>query len=188
MNVDVGGQKSKDKQLGWVKLDILKGADIIHDLNSRKPMPFPNNSIHNIYCSHTLEHLEPERIGFVLNDFYRVVKPKGRCRIVVPNTAYGIDLYINNPKELIEGDYCAKPRTVHTPDTKMGWLTAWFYTKGYGHRIGFDEEFLRSFLERTKFTNIIKMSYNKCSEVFKGKDFHHYANWSIYFEMVKGKG
>ncbi len=185
MNVDIGGKKGKDKQPGWTILDVLKGSDIIHDLNSKKPLPFKKNSVNNIYCSHTLEHLQPEKIQSVLNNFHRVLKPKGKCRVVVPDVSYAIDLYINNPKELIEGEYCAKPRTVHTPDTKMGWLTAWFYTKSYGHRVGFDEEFLRAFLKRTPFKNITKMSYNKCSKIFKGKDFHHYAGWSIYFEMEK---
>lgn len=189
LNLDIGGSKHrramKDK---WKILDVFKDADYVHDLNLEEPLPFKKSSVDNIYTSHTLEHIEAENIGFILKEFHRILKPGGKCRIIVPDCEYAINLYINNPKELAnerKGYYCGKPGNV--PVTPMGYLTGWFHTNkkdfGTGHKIGFDEELLRAFIAETKFKNIKKMRYNECSEVFEGKDYEIYAGWSLYFEM-----
>lgn len=188
LNLDIGGSKHRRAMKGkWKILDISKAANYIHDLNLEEPLPFKKSSVDNIYTSHTLEHIEAENIGFILEEFHRILKPAGKCRIVVPDCEYAINLYINNPKELFEEmkGYCGKPGNV--PETPMGYLTGWFHTNkrnlGTGHKIGFDEELLRALIVEAGFKNIKKMSYDECSEVFKGKDYKTYAGWSLYFEM-----
>lgn len=188
MNVDIGGQKNRRDFKGeWVILDVQDGADIKHDLNSNKPIPIKDNSVDNIFCSHTLEHIEPRNIIIVLKDFYRVLKPNGKCRIIVPDVLYGIKLYLNNPKELSNNKYCMKDE--HLPNTCMARLSAWFYTENKGlrtgHRIGFDEELLRKVIETANFKTIKKMSYNVCSKIFDGKDYIRWSGWSLYFEISK---
>ena len=95
MNIDIGGQKHR-RDLGvWRILDSSPAADFVHIL-SDKPLPFKNESIDNIYTSNTLEHVAPEHLTFNLQEFYRVLKFGGKCRIVVPDVAHAINLYINN--------------------------------------------------------------------------------------------
>jgi len=188
LNIDVGGQKHRRDMAGrWKTVDISTTSDYIHNLNEEEPLPFKDNSVDNIYTSDTLEHVEPVQITFVLQEFYRILKPGGKCRIVVPDSAYAIKQYINNPKELSHKKYCAKP--LFMPATPMGYLTAWFHTNkrglGTGHKLGFDEELMRAFIARTEFKDVISMEYNKCSKIFKGKDYERYAGWSLYIEVTK---
>lgn len=188
MNLDIGGQKHRRDFGGkWKIMDISPRADYVHNLNSNKPFPFSNNTINNIYTSDTLEHVEPSVLTFVLQEFYRILKPDGKCRIVVPNSRHAVKLYLKNPKELSNKKYCSKPKYV--PATAMGYLSAWFHTnkdgKNTGHKIGFDEELLKAYIACTKFKKVSCMQYDKCSEVFIGKDYERYAGWSLYFELTK---
>jgi len=62
-------------------------------LNKENKLPLEDNSINVIYCSHVLEHLHNENIQFLLDEFYRILKPNGVVRILVPdleNTFYQI--------------------------------------------------------------------------------------------------
>jgi len=55
----------------------------IHDL--RKPLPWENESVNIIYSSHTLEHLTKAEGYNLLLECYRVLKPQGIIRIIVPD-------------------------------------------------------------------------------------------------------
>lgn len=191
LNIDIGGEKNKNKQgqlsVKWKILDASKNADYTHFLGS-DPLPFIDNSVQNIYCSHTLEHIEPSYISFILDEFYRVLQSKGKCRIVVPDVSHAIKLYMKKSGELKQSKYCSITKNV--PPTKMGYLTSWFHsnTKSnlhIGHNIGFDEELLLAFIKKTSFKKVIMLEYNKCSEIFKNKDHSRYAGWSLYMEMTK---
>jgi predicted SAM-dependent methyltransferase len=183
MNIDIGGQKKRRDMDGkWKICDISKGSDYPCDLNS-EPLPFEKNSVDNIFCSHTLEHIEPERIPVVLSEMKRVLKKEGKVRIVVPDAAKAIKWYLKNWRKLAHGTSPTKPKYV--PETRMGYLTAWFYTPGKGHRSGFDLELLTVYLNRAGFRNITPMGYNKCSKIFKGKDYSRYKDNSIFVEATK---
>ncbi len=80
MKLNIGG--GLEKKEGFINVDILKGADIEHDLNIF-PYPFEDNSIDYIFCSHTLEHLkEPEQF---FREVQRILKEGARCEIIVPH-------------------------------------------------------------------------------------------------------
>lgn len=188
MNIDIGGQKHRRDLKGlWKIVDSSSNADFVFNLNKSRPLPFKDNSVDNIYTSHTLEHIDPVNLTFVFRDFCRVLKPNGKCRVVVPDCRHAIKLYLKNPKELSNKKYCSKLESM--PSTAMGFLTAWFHTNkrglGTGHKLGFDDELLRAFIARSKFKAIQKMSYNKCSPIFNKKDYERYASFSLYYELTK---
>ncbi|GAG04729.1 unnamed protein product [marine sediment metagenome] len=83
MKLNMGGGLIKKE--GFTNVDILKGADIKHDLN-KSPYPFKDNSIEYIYTSHTLEHLKEPELFF--NEVQRILKKGGRCEIIVPHYKY----------------------------------------------------------------------------------------------------
>jgi predicted SAM-dependent methyltransferase len=65
-------------------MDIPWNPDIfIHDV--RKPLPFHDNSICAIYASHLLEHLYLEEGKRLLKECFRILKPSGILRMVVPD-------------------------------------------------------------------------------------------------------
>jgi len=56
---------------------------VVHDV--RKPLLFPDNSLSSVYASHLLEHLYLAEAKDLLKECYRVLKPRGILRVVVPD-------------------------------------------------------------------------------------------------------
>ena len=76
-----------DIRKGWINLDNHKqhGADVVFDLKEvykRKKMPFKDNSMEQIYCSHVLEHLSYTTP--IIDEFLRIIKEDGLIEIKVP--------------------------------------------------------------------------------------------------------
>ena len=82
MKINLGSGNSKIED--YVNVDIYKfhNVDIVHDIE--KTLPFENESIEDIYCSHALEHCSMAVVPKMLSDWYRVSKKDTRVRIIVP--------------------------------------------------------------------------------------------------------
>ena len=78
INIGAGGENL----FGFISIDIdpLTKPDIIRDIE--KGLPFDDNSVDEIKCSHTLEHIKD--LNFVLKEFYRVCKNGAKIIITVP--------------------------------------------------------------------------------------------------------
>ena len=184
MNIDIGGQKHRNDINGkWKILDVSKSADYVCNLNEEN-LPFKDNTIDSIYCSHTLEHIELAALPDVLKEIYRVLKLKtGVLRIVVPDCEKAIKWYLEKPEILKDRKL---PRIFkNVPKTKMGYLSCWFSTPGRGHKIGFDYELLLEYLKNAGFKKIIRKKFNECSKIFIEKDIKRYESFSIYLETIK---
>lgn len=188
LNIDLGGWKHKRTMGGlWKIMDINKKADYIYNINSGKPFPFKNNSVDNYYTSMTVEHIFPSKVVFVLNELRRTLKRSGLIRIIVPDSEIGIKWYLNEPKKLRRKKLPSRP--LFYPETNMARLLAWFFTEDRkrtsGHKNMFDMETMKWLLNKAGFKNIIRLNYNKCSQIFKGKDYKVYETYSIYVEATK---
>ena len=86
------------------KLNVFKNDRpnnlFIHDLT--KPFPWANSSVDIVYSSHTLEHLNKNDGMNFLNECYRILKPGGCLRIVIPDLKPIIDKYLNNEISAID--------------------------------------------------------------------------------------
>jgi SAM-dependent methyltransferase len=188
-NLDIGGQNNRDDQEGkWTIVDLHDGADIRLNLESES-LPLPDNSVDNIYSSHCLEHLEPDRLRPVFADLFRVLKDGGRIRLVVPSFNKGVFYYHFRPGVLKRR---MMPRlNSNTPDTKMSRLSSWFYTETNklngtpGHKTAWDFELMRVYLEEAGFSRVRKSDLGSCSPVFSGKDNPEYRPFSLYVEARK---
>ena len=72
-----------------------------HDIT--KGLPFDDNQFDAVYHSHVLEHLEPADGEKLLSECYRVLRPGGVLRIVVPNLEQIATLYLNYHREAWAG-------------------------------------------------------------------------------------
>jgi predicted SAM-dependent methyltransferase len=84
VKIDVGcGTRKKD---GCIGIDKTKYEEVDIQLDCRfNPLPFENDSVDYIYTSHFLEHLSFEEVLYIMNEFYRVLKPGKILDVIVPH-------------------------------------------------------------------------------------------------------
>lgn len=80
-----------------------------------KPLPYAPGTVDFVYTSHFLEHILLSDVKSMLKEMFRVLKPGGVTRIIVPDLRYYIDEYVRNttanPAEA--GDIFMKAMNVH---------------------------------------------------------------------------
>jgi predicted SAM-dependent methyltransferase/GR25 family glycosyltransferase involved in LPS biosynthesis len=106
LNLGCGAQVHPE----WTNVDIMPqhpGA-FNHDLN--KPLPFADASFEVVYHSHVLEHLTKEQGKAFVAECYRVLKPGGILRVVVPDLETIALLYPENLDKAESGDGRASDR------------------------------------------------------------------------------
>ena len=89
IKLDIGA--GANPQPGFVTMDIrpLKGIDIVHDAEII-PYPLPDECCSTILVSHLVEHICPKRFITVMDEWWRIMKPKGQLLISAPyGTSYG---------------------------------------------------------------------------------------------------
>jgi SAM-dependent methyltransferase len=75
---------------GFLSIDTIKFNDDIVQFNAGTDVwPYEDNSVDEVHCSHTLEHMTNfgdkwERVHF-FNELYRVLKDKGKATIIIPH-------------------------------------------------------------------------------------------------------
>ncbi len=77
-----------NKQDGFVGLDIrpLETVDITHDFEDI-PWPLPDESVLVAMASHVVEHISPQKFGFInfMDEVWRVLKDGGEFGIATPH-------------------------------------------------------------------------------------------------------
>jgi predicted SAM-dependent methyltransferase len=92
----------------WVNVDFVSTGPCVQSHNLLEGIPFPNESFDIIYHSHVLEHFKKaDAIGFV-KECFRVLKPKGVLRVVVPDLEQIVKEYLMNLEGAKRGEKIAK--------------------------------------------------------------------------------
>lgn len=156
IKLNVGGGKGHPRLPGWTIVDLRDSADLRLNI-CEQPLPYADSSVDVIFTSHTLEHIPPERLAFVLGEFRRVIKPGalvgntftgGLIRILVPDIALAVAAYAKGDREFFERSEV----TTRDPAAPLGGrLMSWFYSNsavGFGHVHCFDEDYLHHWLRR----------------------------------------
>ncbi|WP_083924591.1 class I SAM-dependent methyltransferase [Lamprocystis purpurea] len=126
----------------------------LHYLNLCTPLPFPDCSIDAIFSSHVFEHLFLDEVKKLIRECYRVLRPQGICRVVVPDL------------EKIVARYDAEDPTVFNIEIyEVGIRSA---VKN-SHHCAFTAAFLAKLFGEAGFSQCEKMSYRvgKCPDIDK---------------------
>lgn len=78
----------------WINIDILPTDPEVMVYDIRRSFPFDDNSVDVVYHSHVLEHIPKAEVPEFLQECYRVLKPGGIMRVVVPDLEQIIRQYI----------------------------------------------------------------------------------------------
>src|SRR5207302_1827164 len=79
-----------------------------HDVTSS--LPFDDCHFDAVYHAHLLEHLPRERVPSFLGECFRVLKPGGVLRVVVPDLEQIARLYLESLEAAWDGDRDASQR------------------------------------------------------------------------------
>lgn len=85
VKIDIGC--GSQKREGFIGVDVIafEGVDVVTDLKER--WPFEDNSVDEVWSSHTLEHFTGlQRVHFV-NELYRIMKVGAKATIICPHWA-----------------------------------------------------------------------------------------------------
>lgn len=171
-------------------INFLKKNSVFY-CDARVKIPFPNESVDNIYCSHTLEHLSFQDADLVLKNFMKVLKPGGGVRIVVPNLRLKIEDYIKNKDA---DDFFFNLGLLHDHHINFGKIRLFLrkvFSDTSGHRHMYDEDSLKKKLSNNFFENILILQPGETSLQNLGdldlKERSESVNMSLYIEAKKGK-
>ena len=143
------GAGAKKGESNWITLDINRKADIFWDL--RHGIPFPENSIDEIYTSHTFEHIPFESLKKLIRDCHRALKPSGKLSVCVPSAKFYIEAYMNNKEFRSTTADFWKPGLCET-GSRIDQLNYMVYMGGQ-HKYMFDEENLVNILRLCGFNS-----------------------------------
>ncbi|GMV24037.1 MAG: hypothetical protein AMXMBFR58_00680 [Phycisphaerae bacterium] len=189
--LNIGGGKGHPRLEGWTIVDLRDTADLVHDITAA-PLPYPDHSVDVLFTSHTLEHILPARLGFVLDEFRRVLKPGrlkdgqfsgGLLRVVVPDISLAIRAYTQNDRTFFDRSEV----TVRDREAPLGGLLAsWFYSissVGNGHVHCFDHDYLAYWLQKHGFDECRRSSYrSSLLPELRSDAFDRHPNDSLYMD------
>jgi predicted SAM-dependent methyltransferase len=88
----------------WVNLDLTSASECVQACDIRKGFPFPTSTFEACYSSHLLEHFTLEEAKSFINECFRVLKPGGVCRVVVPDLEEIARTYLDMLEKAKAGD------------------------------------------------------------------------------------
>jgi predicted SAM-dependent methyltransferase len=127
-------------------------------------------SIQGIYASHIIEHFNSRNVKNLFCEVFRVLKPGGVVRIIVPSLEYAINAYR-------EGNLAKFPEWPEKYNSIGGRFNN-FMLCANQHFLMFDFTFLKELLEESGFSKIYREEANR-SAYFKKDHLKFESNSSI---------
>jgi len=120
IKLDIGcGKFKKEGFIGMDKREFEQ--EVLWDINHG--IPFPNDSVSEIYSSHFVEHLREDEIKNFVLEMMRVCKNDAKIQLICPHAdaeeAYYICHYTRWNKQRIEGICSEFRKTLNLIDTSI---------------------------------------------------------------------
>lgn len=180
--LDIGCGPTIDPK--FINVDYIwrPGIDICWDVT--KGLPLDSGRVRGIFTEHCLEHLPFKAMPLVLKEFYRVLKPGGRLRIIVPD----VEVYLTRYVDMKRGShdvslpYAAEDQVdgFYTPALSVNRI---FYS--HGHQFIYDFDIFKYLLEKIGFVDVKKCEYNMGEEPMLIRDNEYRAEESLYVEATR---
>jgi predicted SAM-dependent methyltransferase len=164
---------------GWVNVDALPAPGVGIACDLRKPLPFAAESARLVYSEHFLEHLEYEEAISFLRECNRLMGPRARIRIVVPDMERFVRAYLDGDEAFFQ---TASPHETH-PVRSLNLLFRWYGS----HKFAYDYQTLKELLEEAGFHDVERFGCNesRIDELHVDIDTPQRRAESMYVEAVK---
>jgi predicted SAM-dependent methyltransferase len=80
----------------WTNINFVSTSKGVIAHNLKKGIPFPDESFDVVYHSHVLEHFSKEEAETFIQECYRVLRPQGILRVVVPDLEEIVRMYLHS--------------------------------------------------------------------------------------------
>lgn len=81
INLGCGSNYNKE----WTNMDFVSSSEYVKAYNLLEGIPFAENSFEVVYHSHLLEHFPKKQAVKFIEECYRILKPGGILRVVIPD-------------------------------------------------------------------------------------------------------
>ena len=88
----------------WTNIDNVPAFPGVLKCDVRKGLPFDDEAFDAVYSSHIMEHLRPLDTEKLVREIYRILKPKGIVRVVVPDLEGIVLTYLKCLEKAQEGN------------------------------------------------------------------------------------
>jgi predicted SAM-dependent methyltransferase len=180
LNLGTGGRGVAD----WVNIDVARHhQDLTLPWDIRRGLPFSDGQVARIFAEHIVEHIEfREDIPRLMREFFRVLEPGGRVRLIVPDGERWLHAYVTRSPDEWQGlGFSDLPPGMPTPMTMINHV---FHQDGE-HFFGYDYETLKYVLEQAGFHKIGKAAYQVSADPQLCLDRDEHAKYSLYVEAQK---
>lgn len=158
-----------------------EGIDLCWDVT--RGLPLPSASLKGIFSEHCLEHLPFGAVPEVLAECWRVLKPGGTLRVVVPDG----ELYLRGYAAIADGTPLRLPyadgdewQGIYTPMMSVNRIF-----RDHGHLFIYDFETLQRLLARAGFVQIAKQALHQGTDPALLLDTPSRAEESLRIEASK---
>ena len=169
----------------FIAIDFF-GRQGVYGADLRFPLLIDDATIDGIFTEHTLEHLAFDEVRRVLGECFRVLKPGGRIRVIVPDVSIFVDRYQANDmtwfREWERVTLVPRGRALVTPMQAIS-----FVTQEYGHRSAWDFATLLRVLDEAGFVEVEEVGYGQGRDprLLRDRDLDSRRLVSLYAEAVK---
>ncbi len=140
---------------GWCNTDIVPDLKTGVYLNITRHFPFASGSFEYVFSEHTIEHISLRQGIAMLQECFRVLKPKGRVRIATPDLKFLIEMY-NQEKTDLQKREITRIVDMVFPDVNLYYDSFVInnFFRNWGHQFIYDYKVLKALLERVGFTQV----------------------------------
>jgi predicted SAM-dependent methyltransferase len=179
LNVGCGPNINPD----FINLDYYwrPGIDLCWDIT--RGFPLADGVVSGIFTEHCLEHISFDQCKGVLREFYRMLKPAGRVRIVVPDAELYLKLYLRSTA----GERVLFPY-VSDADYAAGYCPIMAVNRvfrDYGHQYAYDFDCLSRILQGAGFTGVTRRCFMEGADDRLLLDTEYRKIESLYVEAIK---
>jgi predicted SAM-dependent methyltransferase len=162
----------------WVNVDGFRDRNVHYLLDISRPFPFRANSFDGVFCEHVLEHFSLEDGERITREIYRILRPGGHARIIVPDAQLILRRYFSAPTEIVAWRGTGN-------ETPMEIVNSYFHQR-YEHQFLYDWVTIERMLLRAGLSDVARTLFGKaltCPAIVL--DAPKYRWESLYVEASK---
>jgi SAM-dependent methyltransferase len=92
----------------WTNIDLVSSSPAVREYDIRKNLPYSDGYFDACYSSHVIEHMKKNESDRLIAECYRILKPQGIIRIVVPDLESIARAYLNTLEQVVAGEKAAE--------------------------------------------------------------------------------